>query len=222
MSRPKPPRRWGLPIIATVATLLIAAAITASTLMLISHETDRRATVKDAAALGYVREFMTAYTTLDPFHANDVHADRILAQGTGEFAQDVQGEAERDPDSGRPRRAHARAPCSRRACSAGTTTAAPTCWLRRRSATQVAGREVDDRERKPLGCNGYQGRTAVEDQPADSGDLTTAAEGRRSRRAIGCRCAELAVSRESRRPRSTSSRDGRAPERWSAEWSPSR
>jgi Mce-associated membrane protein len=83
---PKPPRRWGFPIIATVAALLIAAAIAASTLMLINHETDRRATVKDAAALSYVREFMTAYTTLDPFNAN-AYADRILAQGTGEFAR---------------------------------------------------------------------------------------------------------------------------------------
>jgi Mce-associated membrane protein len=83
---PKPPRRWGLTVIATVATLLIAAAITASTLMLINHETDRRATVKDAAALGYVREFMSAYTTLDPFNAN-AYMDRILAQGTGEFGK---------------------------------------------------------------------------------------------------------------------------------------
>jgi len=83
---PKPPRRWGLPIIAALATLLIAAAITGSTLMLIQHERDRRASVKEAVALGYVREFMTAYTTLDPFHAND-YADRILAQGTGDFAK---------------------------------------------------------------------------------------------------------------------------------------
>ena len=83
---PKPPRRWGLPLIATLATLLIAAAITGSTLMLIQHEKDRRTSVKEAAALGYVREFMTAYTTLDPFHAND-YADRILAQGTGDFAK---------------------------------------------------------------------------------------------------------------------------------------
>ena len=84
--RPKPPRRWGLPLVAALAALLIAAAITASTLMLISHETDRRAAVKDAGALGYVREFMTMYTTLDPFHAN-AYADRILAQGTGDFAK---------------------------------------------------------------------------------------------------------------------------------------
>jgi len=83
---PEPPRRWGLTIISTVATLLIAAAITASTLMLINHETDRRATVKDAAALSYVREFMSAYTTLDPFNAN-AYMDRILAQGTGEFGK---------------------------------------------------------------------------------------------------------------------------------------
>ena len=83
---PKPPRRWGLPIIAALATLLIAAALTGSTLMLIQHEQDRRASVKEAAALSYVREFMTAYTTLDPFHAND-YADRILAQGTGDFAK---------------------------------------------------------------------------------------------------------------------------------------
>jgi Mce-associated membrane protein len=83
---PKPPRRLGLPIIAVLATLLIAAAITGSTLMLIQHEKDRRTSVTEAAALGYVREFMTAYTTLDPFHAND-YADRILAQGTGDFAK---------------------------------------------------------------------------------------------------------------------------------------
>jgi Mce-associated membrane protein len=84
--QPTPPMRWGLPIIAVVATLLIAAAIAGSTLILIKHEKDRRALVKEAAALGYVREFMTAYTTLDPFHAND-YADRILAQGTGDFAK---------------------------------------------------------------------------------------------------------------------------------------
>src|SRR5690606_25686560 len=39
-----------------------------------------------------------------------------------------------------------------------------------------AGREVDDREREPLGRDGYQGRTAVEDQQPDPGDLTTEVE----------------------------------------------
>ncbi|HEX2285231.1 MAG TPA: mammalian cell entry protein [Mycobacterium sp.] len=83
---PKPPRRWGLPLIAIAASLLMAAAITVSTLMLINHETDRRAAVKAATALGQVREFMIDYTTIDPFNAN-AYADRILAQGTGDFAK---------------------------------------------------------------------------------------------------------------------------------------
>lgn len=83
---PKPPRRWGLPIIAVLATLLIAAAITGSTLMLIQHVKNHRETVKAIEARDYVREFMTQYTTLDPFHAND-YANRILAQGTGDFAK---------------------------------------------------------------------------------------------------------------------------------------
>ncbi|MCW2649801.1 MAG: hypothetical protein JWR32_777 [Mycobacterium sp.] len=83
---PKPRRRWGLPLAGAVAALLIAAAITASTVMLISHETERRVAVKDSAVLGYVRSFMTQYTTLDPFHAND-YADRVLAHGTGDFAK---------------------------------------------------------------------------------------------------------------------------------------
>ena len=83
---PKPPRRWGLPVVAIVAALVMAAAIGASTLMLIQHVKGNRAATKEADALGYVREFMTEYTTLDPFHAND-YGDRILAQGTGDFAK---------------------------------------------------------------------------------------------------------------------------------------
>jgi len=82
---PKPPRRWGLPLVAAVTAVVVAAAIAASTVMLVRHEGDRRVAVNDAAALGYAREFMTMYMTLDPFNAND-YADRILAQGTGEFA----------------------------------------------------------------------------------------------------------------------------------------
>ena len=39
---PKPPRRWGLPIVAALSAVLIAAAIAASALMVVSHESDRR------------------------------------------------------------------------------------------------------------------------------------------------------------------------------------
>jgi Mce-associated membrane protein len=83
---PKPPRRWGLPLIAGLATLLLAAAITASALMLYAYNKGQDSSAKDAEALGYVRGFMTTYTTVDPFHAND-YVDRILAQGTGDFAK---------------------------------------------------------------------------------------------------------------------------------------
>ena len=83
---PKAPRRWGLPIIAALATLLIAAGITGGTFMLIQHEKDHQTTVKAIEARDYVREFMTEYMTLDPFPANE-YAERILAQGTGDFAK---------------------------------------------------------------------------------------------------------------------------------------
>ncbi len=83
--KPQPPRRWGLPVLAALASVLIAAALTAGTLILVSHRTDVRTRAEDAAVLDYVQAFMTQYTTLDPFNAN-AYADRILAEGTGEFA----------------------------------------------------------------------------------------------------------------------------------------
>jgi Mce-associated membrane protein len=83
---PKTPRQWGLPVMASLAAVLVAAAITASTLMLISHESDRRTEIHDAAVLSYVTSFMTTYTTLDPFHAN-YYGDRIMTQATGDFAK---------------------------------------------------------------------------------------------------------------------------------------
>lgn len=82
----KKPLRWGLPLTACLAVVLAAAAIAGSVFMLVGHESFRRTEVRDASALGYVRGFMTTYTSLDPFHAND-YADRILAQGTGDFAK---------------------------------------------------------------------------------------------------------------------------------------
>lgn len=82
----KAPRRWGLPLVATLAAAVVTAAVAASSLMLVRHELDRRERLNDAAALSYAREFMTMYMTLDPFNAN-AYADRVLAQGTGEFAK---------------------------------------------------------------------------------------------------------------------------------------
>jgi Mce-associated membrane protein len=42
--------------------------------------------MKDVDVLGFVRSFMTGFTTLDPFHAN-AYVDRISAQSTGDFAK---------------------------------------------------------------------------------------------------------------------------------------
>lgn len=80
------PLRWGLPVTVMVSALVAALAIAATVFMLVQHESQRRTDLRDAAALDYVRGFMTKYTTLDPFNAND-YADRIMAQGTGDFAK---------------------------------------------------------------------------------------------------------------------------------------
>ena len=80
------PLRWGLPVTAILSALVAMAAVAACIFMVVGHVSDHRTQVRDATALGKVRQFMTEYTTLDPFHAND-YGDRILSQGTGEFAQ---------------------------------------------------------------------------------------------------------------------------------------
>ena len=85
-------REWlrrgrGLPGLSIAAALLVAAAVAVTSLMLWSHESDHRADVRDADVLGYVGQFMTQYTTLDPFHAND-YADGILRHATGDFAKE--------------------------------------------------------------------------------------------------------------------------------------
>jgi Mce-associated membrane protein len=82
-------RRWETPLVAMVAAVVAVAAITVSTLMLISHESHRRTEQKDREVLSYVTWFMTGFTTIDPYKAND-YVDRILAQATGEFAKHFQ------------------------------------------------------------------------------------------------------------------------------------
>ena len=77
-------------VIGSLVAALLVGAIALSTFMLVGHERDRRTQLRDARALGYVSEFMTAYTTLDPFKAND-YGDRILSQGTGEFEKGFKG-----------------------------------------------------------------------------------------------------------------------------------
>lgn len=85
-TKKRAPLRWGLPLTALLAFVLAVAAIAGSVAILVGHESYERTQARDGAALFYVRGFMTEYTTLDPFHAND-YADRIMAQGTGDFAK---------------------------------------------------------------------------------------------------------------------------------------
>ena len=74
-------------LLPTAATaLLVAGAIAVSSFVLVTHEQTRRAQVREVAVLSFVRSFIVQYTSLDPFRAND-YADRVLAQGTGEFAK---------------------------------------------------------------------------------------------------------------------------------------
>ncbi len=91
--RPVPPGRpWGLPWASAIAAIFMAAAITVCTLMLINHESRERATSKDREVLSYVTGFMTQFTSIDPFHAND-YVTRVLAQATGDFAKEYRDKA---------------------------------------------------------------------------------------------------------------------------------
>jgi Mce-associated membrane protein len=93
VEQPVPPRQSPLlPAAGAVAAALIAAAITVSTLVLVSHESHERAASKDREVLNYVTGFMTQFTSIDPFHANDYVA-RVQAQATGDFAKRYQEKA---------------------------------------------------------------------------------------------------------------------------------
>lgn len=77
---------------ASAASLLMVAAVTLCTLMLINHMLRARQAERAASAVNYVKWFMTGFTTLDPFHAND-YIDRVLGQATGDFHKDFESKA---------------------------------------------------------------------------------------------------------------------------------
>jgi Mce-associated membrane protein len=80
------PRRWVLPLVTGLAAVALIAALTVSTLLLVKRETQRQDAIREVAVLSFVRGFVTQYTSIDPFHAND-YADKVLSQGTGQFAK---------------------------------------------------------------------------------------------------------------------------------------
>lgn len=93
VARPVPARRrWGLPLTTVIAGTLTAAAVAVSALMLVSHESVDRKDSRSREVIGYVRGFMTQFTSVDPYHAND-YVQRVLAQATGDFARQYQKKA---------------------------------------------------------------------------------------------------------------------------------
>ena len=52
----------------------------------------RSSSGKNREVLSYVSGFMTQFTSIDPYHAND-YVTRILAQATGDFAKQYQEKA---------------------------------------------------------------------------------------------------------------------------------
>jgi Mce-associated membrane protein len=68
------------------AAVLAAGGIATSSYVLVNQRSHHQVAMKDVDVLGFVRSFMTGFTTLDPFHAN-AYVDRISAQSTGDFAK---------------------------------------------------------------------------------------------------------------------------------------
>lgn len=81
----KPSRTWVLPLAMAVAAVLAAGAIMTSSFVMVDHRSHHQLAMKEVDVLGFARSFMTGFTSLDPFHAND-YVDRVLAQATGDFA----------------------------------------------------------------------------------------------------------------------------------------
>lgn len=82
----KPSRAWALPAAVTGAAVLTAGAVATSSLVLVDQRSHHRQAMEEVDVLGYVRAFMTGFTTLDPFHAN-AYFDRVMANATGDFAK---------------------------------------------------------------------------------------------------------------------------------------
>ena len=82
----KPSRKWALPLAVAAAAVLASGAIATSSVVLVNHRTHHQVAMKDVDVLGFVRAFMTGFTSLDPFHAND-YVNRIMAYATGDFAK---------------------------------------------------------------------------------------------------------------------------------------
>ncbi len=82
----KPSRRWALPLTVATAAVVAASSITMSSFVLAKQRSHHEAAMREVDVLGFVRAFMTGFTSLDPFHAN-AYVEQIQAHATGDFAK---------------------------------------------------------------------------------------------------------------------------------------
>lgn len=85
----QPPRNRVLAAVAAMVGTVMAVCLTVAALVFVKHETAHQAQIRDADVIGFVKSFVTNYTSPDPFNAN-AYADSVLANGTGRFAEDFQ------------------------------------------------------------------------------------------------------------------------------------
>jgi len=90
---PPPVRGRGLKVVACLAAVVMVLTVAGMGYLSVQHEQHVRIEARSASVLGYVREFMKGFTSIDPFHAN-AYVDRIQAQGTGEFAKKFKEKSE--------------------------------------------------------------------------------------------------------------------------------
>ena len=123
----------------------------------------------EAAAVDFVRSFITQYTSPDPFNAN-AYADKVLALGTGNFAkiysekmnEIVMQVARAEPGAG---------PVQEIGIERWNADGSADVIAVANMTTKLPGRR-EDRDRQPLGGHRDQGRGPVEGQRPDSGDLS--------------------------------------------------
>lgn len=82
----KPSQNWVMPVAMLVGGMVAAGGITTSAYVLAKQQSHHADAMREVDVLGFVRSFMTGFTTVDPFHVN-AYVDRIAAQLTGDLAK---------------------------------------------------------------------------------------------------------------------------------------
>ncbi|GAB2995954.1 mammalian cell entry protein [Mycobacterium bourgelatii] len=87
-----PRRSWRLLVIGVVTGIVMATAMTLSSLLFASQESHDRAVRKEHEVVDFVKLFMEQFTSVDPYHANE-YVERVLSHATGDFAKEYHDKA---------------------------------------------------------------------------------------------------------------------------------